>query len=124
MNSMHTCNFKKFMALLSATFVEIVRKVMIATGGRGCWMNIIRYTGRKTDYLCQFSSIYTSTTASFFPRNAHMSFATAHVLTFCICPKREQAWCSYCAVFLLDPRVEFAVTQFYWHRIWKMLYQN
>lgn len=51
------------MALLCITFVKIVRKEIIATGGRGCRMTIRGYVENKFD--CQISSVYTSNTASF-----------------------------------------------------------
>lgn len=45
--------------------VRIVRKQIIATGGRGCWMAITGYTRTKFECLCQIFSVYTSNTASF-----------------------------------------------------------
>lgn len=45
--------------------VKIVRKEIIATGGRGCWMAITGYTSNKYECLCQLFSVYTSNTASF-----------------------------------------------------------
>lgn len=45
--------------------VQIVRKEIIATGGRGCWTAIRGYTRNKFECLCQIFSVYSSNTAFF-----------------------------------------------------------
>lgn len=45
--------------------VKIVRKEIIATGGRGCWTAIRGYPRKNFECLCQIFSVYSSNTAFF-----------------------------------------------------------
>lgn len=94
------------MALLCITFVKIVRKEIIATGGRGCRMTIRGYVENKFDCVCQISSVYTSNTASFSLTTVIYGwhFATACILASLLCSRKKQVWHSYCAEVLRGPR--------------------
>lgn len=84
--------------LLCVTFGKIVRKAVIATGGRGFQMTIIGHIGKKFDCLCQISGVYANNAASLFPTMLTYHFATAHILASVLCLRRKQVWHSYCAV--------------------------
>lgn len=86
-------------------FVKTVRKEVIATGGRGCWVAITGYTRNKFECLCQIFSVYTSNTASFFSHYYHVcDFAPALILASLLCLGKKQVWHSYCTEVLSSLR--------------------
>lgn len=80
--------------LLCVTFGKIVRKAVIATGGRGFQMTIIGHIGKKFDCLCQISGVYANNAASLFPyahffNYAHISFCYSSHIGLNPLPKKE-----------------------------------
>lgn len=106
------------------TFVKIVRKEIIATGGRGYRMTIRGYIGNKFDCLCQISSVYASHTASF-----SLTTVIYVILLQLACwppscaQGRSRSGTHTVPRFCWALGDEFAVVQLYWHKTLEMMYQ-
>jgi len=85
-------------------------------------MTIRGYTGNKLDCLCQISSVYTSSTASF-------SLTTVILLQLVHWPPscaqgRSRSGTPSVLRFCWALGVGFAVMQLHWHKTLEMLYQH